>query len=187
MVQTATTESVRQSERMHDYLNREYLAVIEQFPEKEVQSSLLHESVVTLVRTKDASRSLPSAPVSGRLPDELWFLEGPLVDFGFGKLDLLQAEIEKILRAFCGRGVAVPGTPYRLRHSVMSLITFVEPATGQEIMLPDNWRETVRSQSWIGKRVVPVDSPRDHFATCRISNSSDHNLPVTNSRWFSAS
>ena len=139
---------------MENFLTREYLSVIRQFPEKDVQDSLMRESVVTLVRVKDPSKEPPSAPVSEHLPDELEFLQGSLVDLGFGKLNLAQAEIERIFLAFCGEGVAVPGTPHKLRHSVMSLFTFVEPATGHEAMLPANWREVVRSQSWIGKKVV---------------------------------
>jgi hypothetical protein len=140
-----------------DFLSREYLPVIRQFPENEVQSSLLRESVVTLVRTKDPTKKPPSAPVSDSLPHELAFLGGPLVDLGFDKLNSLQTDIETILLAFCAEGVRVPGTPHKLRHSVMSLFTLVEPATGHEVMLPTDWRQAVRSHSWIGKKVVPTD------------------------------
>jgi hypothetical protein len=133
------------------------LPVIRQFPDEEVQQSLLRESAVTLVRVKDPSREPPSAPVSEHLPKELAFLAGPLCDLGFSRLDLPQSEIERIYLAFCGQGVAVPGTPYKLRHSVMSLFTFVEPGTGQELMLPPTWRQVVRSRSWIGKKVADAD------------------------------
>jgi hypothetical protein len=141
---------------MDDYLLREYLPVIRQFPE-EVQQSLLKESAVTLVRVKDPSREPPSVPVSEHLPKELAFLAGPLCDLGFGRLDLAPHEIEQIYLAFCGPGVGVPDTSYKLRHSVMSLITFVESATGREVKLPPNWRQVVRSRTWIGKRVVDAD------------------------------
>lgn len=130
---------------MNNFLAREYLPVIKQFPE-EVQQSLLHESAITLVRIKDPSKKPPSAPVSDELPKELAFLAGPLRDLGFDKLNLPQDEIKQIYLAFCTRGVAVPDTPYRLRHSVMSLFTFVEPATGDEVKLPENWREAVSSR-----------------------------------------
>src|SRR5205085_10098791 len=109
------------SEKIDEFLTREYLAVIRQFSEQDVQDQLVRESVVTLVRVKDPSRKPPSAPVSDKLPAELEFLKGPLTDLGFGKLNLPQAEIDKIYLAFCGEGVSVPGTPYKLRHSVMSL------------------------------------------------------------------
>jgi hypothetical protein len=142
---------------MNDFLIREYLPVIRQFPENEVQNSLLRESALTLVRTKDPSKKPPSAPVSDHLPKELEFLAGPLCNLGFDKLELQPGEIEQIYLAFCGQGVAVPGTPYKLRHSVMSLYTFVEPASGKEVRLPDNWRQTVHSQVWIGKRVAAGD------------------------------
>jgi hypothetical protein len=139
---------------MSDFLTREYLPVIKQFPEEEVQRTLLSESAITRVRAKDPSKKPPSAPVSDVLPSELDFLAGALCDLGFSKLDLPEHEIENLYIAFCSQGVAVPGTPYRLRHSVMSLFTFVEPATGNELRLPDNWRETVRSRRWIGKKVA---------------------------------
>jgi hypothetical protein len=142
---------------MDDYLAREYLPVIRQFPERDVQQSLLRESAVTLVRVQDPSKKPPSAPVSESLPKELEFLAGSLCDLGFDKLDLPQRDIEQIYLAFCGQGVAVPGTPYRLRHSVMSLYTFVEPARGHEVRLPVNWRQTVRSRVWIGKKVADGD------------------------------
>ena len=136
---------------MDDFLSRDYLSVIKQFPEGEIQRSLLRESAVTLVRSKDPSKKPPSAPVSDELPKELAFLAGPLCDLGFDKLNLSQNEIEQIYLAFCSQGVAVPGTPYRLRHSPMSMFTFVEPATGKEVTLPPNWRQVVRSRAWVGK------------------------------------
>ncbi len=152
MIQSRTAQTTDQSA---DFLTREYLPVIQQFPEREVQESLLQASMVTVVRMKNPSKKPPAAPVSDQLPTELRFLEGPLVDLGFAKLNLPEAEIRKILLAFCSEGVAAAGTPYKLRHSVMSLFTFVERASGKEIMLPADWRQVVRSQSWIGKRVVP--------------------------------
>ena len=142
---------------MEDFLAREYLPAVRQFPEKEVQESLLRESAVTLVRVKDRSKKPPSAPVSENLPKELEFLAGPLCNLGFDRLDLPESEIEQIYLAFCGQGVAIPGTPYKLRHSVMSLFTFVEPASGHEVRLPGNWRQTVRSRVWVGKRVADAD------------------------------
>lgn len=148
MVQPTMAQPVGESvQTIENFLAREYLPVIRQFPERETQTSLMRESVVTLVRVKDPSKKPPSAPVSDNLPDELKFLEGSLVDLGFSRLNLPEAEIERIVLAFCGEGVAVPGTPYKLRHSVMSLFTFVEPASGHEVRLPADWRQLVRSQS----------------------------------------
>jgi hypothetical protein len=146
-----------------DFLSREYLLVIRQFPEDEVQRSLLRESVVTLVRTKDPMKKPPSAPVSDSLPRELAFLGGPLVNLGFDKLNLPQADIEAIVLAFCSEGVRVPGTSHKLRHSVMSLFTLVEPSTGDELTLPTDWREAVRSHSWIGKKVAAADFDHSRY------------------------
>lgn len=141
---------------MDPFFVREYLPVIRQFPE-DVQQSLLRESAVTLVRVKDPSKKPPTAPVSEDLPKELEFLGGHLCDLGFDKLTLPPSEIEKIYLAFCGEGVAVPGTPYKLRHSAMSLFTFIEPASGHEVTLPADWRQTVRSRGWVGKKVANGD------------------------------
>jgi hypothetical protein len=140
-----------------DFLMREYLPVIRQFPEEAVQQALLRESVLTRVCVKDPSRKPPSAPVSEHLPSELAFLAGSLCDLGFGRLDLPAGEIERLYLAFCGEGVGIPGTPYKLRHSAMSLFTFVEPATGHEVKLPPDWRQVVRSGTWIGKKVASAD------------------------------
>jgi hypothetical protein len=158
MVESTLASSANErADGVVDFLSREYLPVIRQFPENEVQTSLLRESVVTLVRTKDLTKKPPCAPVSDSLPHELAFLRGPLVDLGFDKLSLPQSDIEAIVLAFCAEGVRVPGTHHKLRHSVMSLFTLVEPASGHEVMLPADWREAVRSHSWIGKKVVPTD------------------------------
>lgn len=142
---------------MDEFLMREYLPVVRQVSDVGVQRALLRESTVTLVRVKDPSKAPPHAPVSEHLPEVLAFLAGPLCDLGFGRLDLTQSEVDRLYLAFCSQGVAVPGTPYRLRHSVMSLYTFVELATGQEVELPPHWRQGVRSRTWIGKRVANAD------------------------------
>lgn len=114
-------------------------------------------SSTTAVRTKDPSKAPPNAPVSDELPNELAFLGGHLCNLGFDKLDVPKSEIERIYRAIAGEGVAVPGTPYKLRHSVMSMFTFVEPARGAEMVLPLSWRQTVRSDRWLGKKLSPVN------------------------------
>lgn len=137
---------------MSDFLDRDYFSSLQQFPE-DTQQVLLRGSSTTAVRTKDPSQKPPSAPVSNDLPRELAFLGGHLCKLGFDKLDLPQNEIDRIYRAFAGEGVAVPGTAYKLRHSVMSMFTFIEPAKGGEVALPVHWRQTVRSDKWLGKKV----------------------------------
>ena len=141
---------------MDEFLAREYLSSLRQFPEG-TQQLLLRGCSTTLVRIKDPSKQPPTAPVSDDLPKELEFLGGHLCDLGFDKLDLPSSEIDRIYRAFAGQGVAVPGTRYRLRHSVMSMFTFVEPAQGDEVVLPPNWRQTIRSDRWIGRKVGARD------------------------------
>jgi hypothetical protein len=147
---------------MDDFLAREYLSSLRQFPEG-MRQLLLRGSSTTLVRVKDPSKSPPAAPVSDHLPKELEFLGGHLCDLGFDKLALPPSEIDRIYTAFAGQGVAVPSTRYKLRHSVMSSFTFVEPASGQEAKLPAGWRQTVRSDAWIGKKVCTADDDLSQY------------------------
>ena len=72
MVESTLASSAKETaDGFADFLSREYLPVIRQFPETEVQWSLLRESVVTLVRTKDLTKRPPCAPVSDFLPSML--------------------------------------------------------------------------------------------------------------------
>ena len=95
------------------------------------------------------------------VPEELSFLHSKCVDLGFENLSLSDDEYKALLLAFVGEGVAVPGSPYKLRYTGMGMSTVVEPATGQEPSLPAHWKQGVRVMdkqdrfSWIGKRVRP--------------------------------
>ena len=96
-----------------------------------------------------------------QVPAELSFLRPGFVDLGFEYLGLGDEEHKALLLAFCGDGVAVPGTPYKLRFTGMGMSTVVEPATGTEPPLPAHWRQGVlvidaqNRLTWIGKRVRP--------------------------------
>ena len=149
---------IQQAEnQMEEWLRREYLPVINRFPEKETQEWLLRESTKTAVRLPNPTETTPgNLPLSSKLPKELCFLGGSVGDLGFDKLDLPQKDIEDIYLAFCTEGVAVPNTLFKIRHSVLSLFALVEPASGHEIKLPDNWRQVVRSDRWIGNKVVSI-------------------------------
>jgi hypothetical protein len=149
-------------ETIDTFLDREYGSSLRQFPE-DTQELLLRRSSTTLVRVKDPSQKPPAAPVSDSLPQELAFLGGHFCNLGFDQLALSANEIDRIYTAFAGRGVAIPGTPYKLRHSVMSSFAFVEPATGKEPMLPADWRQTVRSDTWIGKKVCTPDDDLSQY------------------------
>ena len=63
-----------------------------------------------------------------QVPAELSFLRPGFVDLGFENLGLGDEEHKALLLAFCGDGVAVPGTPYKLRFTGMAMSTVVEPA-----------------------------------------------------------
>lgn len=79
----------------------------------------------------------------GHLPAGFEFLRGPFVDLGFDRLGLGAAELDAVLLAFVGTGVAVPGTPCRLRF-VRPVLSVVEPAdVGEGTALPTGWRECV--------------------------------------------
>lgn len=104
---------------------------------------------------REAQRTHFVAPI----PDDLAFLRGGLATLGFDNLDLPPQEQNELLLAFVGRGVRVPGTPYRLRN--WGLRSFVELADGgEDATLPEDWRQVLLMPTpnhegfiWIGKRV----------------------------------
>lgn len=100
----------------------------------------------------------------GDLPAGFGFLGGGFVDLGFDRLGLAAAELDAVLLAFVGIGVAVPGTPWRLRFA-RPVLSVVEPADGSEAAtLPGYWREGVSVTGldgecrWAGA-LVPPQSP----------------------------
>jgi hypothetical protein len=96
-----------------------------------------------------------------QVPGELSFLRPGFVDLGYENLGLSEAEHKALLLAFVGDGIAVPGTPHKLRFSGVGMATVVEPASGTEPPLPAHWKQGVlvidaqNRLTWIGKRVRP--------------------------------
>jgi hypothetical protein len=95
-----------------------------------------------------------------RLPPGFTFLGEGFVCLGFENLGLPSEDEWKLAVAFVASGVAVPGTPYRLRN-VRPLRSVVEPTDWTErATLPAHWKEGVLVMgrddrySWIGKRVA---------------------------------
>jgi hypothetical protein len=91
------------------------------------------------------------------LPPGFQFLGGGFVCLGFECLGLSAEDEWKLAVAFVAGGVAVPGTPYRLRNvrplrSVVEATDWTEQAT-----LPGHWRQGVLVMGrdarylWIGK------------------------------------
>ena len=79
----------------------------------------------------------------GHLPPGFECLQGTFLDLGFENLGLSAEALALVRLAFVGVGVAVPGTPYRLRHA-RPFFSYVEPADGSEgATLPAHWREAV--------------------------------------------
>jgi hypothetical protein len=102
----------------------------------------------------------PHTSFAGYLPDVLAFLQGKIVDLGFKNLGLSSADQRKILLAFGGNGVCIPGTQLRMRF--VNHFAEVEPMDGTETAtLPTWWKEGVLVlddqfvPSWVGKRVRP--------------------------------
>jgi hypothetical protein len=119
------------------------------------------------------------------VPDDLSLLRGGLADLGFDNLDLPPQEQNKMLLAFVGRGVRVPGTPYRLRN--WGIRSFVEAADGsEEAALPENWKQALLVPArnhdgftWIGKRV-----PKNKIGNVDFNQYADAGegwMPLTNS------
>lgn len=89
-------------------------------------------------------------------PAELAWLRGD-VDLGFENLGIPSQQQQLLKAAFQGNGVAVPGTAYKLRHLPNSTAAVVEPATGQEPVLPDHWKQGAYTLAgnvftYVGKR-----------------------------------
>jgi hypothetical protein len=91
------------------------------------------------------------------LPPGFEFLGGGFVCLGFENLGLPAEDEWKL--AFVASGVAVPGTPYRLRN-VRPLRSVVEPTDWTErATLPVHWRQGVlvmgwdNRYRWIGRQV----------------------------------
>jgi hypothetical protein len=95
----------------------------------------------------------------GPLPPGFEFFGGGFVCLGFENLGLLPEDEWKLAVAFVAGGVAVPGTPYRLRN-VRPLRSVVEPTDWTECAtLPVHWRQGVlvmgwdNRYRWIGRQV----------------------------------
>lgn len=105
-------------------------------------------------------REAPHTRIKEVPEPSLNFLQG-IVDLGFENLGLNQADRNALGKAFCGNGVRIPGTTYKLRYHGYLNYTLVEPASGDELQLPTNWRQSVLVMdnddqlNWIGKRVRP--------------------------------
>lgn len=92
-----------------------------------------------------------------QVPPELSFLHGD-VDLGFENLGLPPQQQYTLRIALEGDGVAVPGTTHKIRQLPNSSAAVVEPATGQEPVLPANWKQGVYTLAgnvfvYIGKKV----------------------------------
>ena len=139
-------------ERFKEWLERRigysriYLEAIAELPEH-IRESLIKDAPHT--RFKE-------------VPDpQLSFLLGMDVWLGFENLGLNQADQTALLQAFCGNGVRIPGTSYKLRYHGFVWYTLVEPSNGDEPELPAHWRQVIIVMgdqgvfTWIGKRVRP--------------------------------
>lgn len=121
----------------------------------------------------------------GDLPPGFGFLRGAFADLGFDRLGLTRGELDAVLGAFVGAGLAVPGSACRLRL-VRPVQAVVEPADGGEAAtLPTHWREgvvvvgSVGTLTWIGKR-----EPRERltgFDPRGYADAGDGWVPMPNS------
>jgi len=109
-------------------------------------------------------REAPHTRVEGSLPPELAFLGGAahIVDFGLENLGLGEAGYKAVYAAFIDQGVALPGTPYKLRYTRTGHTVVERTTAGEELLtLPEYWAEAVLvlgandKPTWIGERVRP--------------------------------
>lgn len=112
-----------------------------------------------------------------QVPPELAFLRGD-VDLGFESLGLSPGHQQTLISAFQGDGVAIPGMAHKLRKPRNSTVAVVEPATGQEPALPDNWKQGVYTLTgnvftFVGKRVRRNDQLPPNFEPANDRSSKD--------------
>lgn len=110
-------------------------------------------------------------------PPELAFLRGD-VDLGFENLGHTTQQQHALIAAFQGNGIAVPGSTYKLRKLPNSTVAVVELASGQEPVLPDNWRQGAYTLagnvfSYIGKKVRRNDQLPPGFEPAHDPNYKD--------------
>ena len=105
-------------------------------------------------------KEMPHTYFTVYLPLALAFLHGRFVDLGFENLGLSSQEHRKIMLAFGGTGVCIPGTQLRMRFAYPH--AEIEPIDGSETAtLPPCWKEGVlviddqAVPAWVGKRVRP--------------------------------
>ena len=102
-----------------------------------------------------------------QVPPALAFLRGD-VDLGFENLGLSPQQQQALIAAFRGDGVAVPSTAYKLRKLPNSKVAVVEPAAGQEPVLPTEWKQAVYTLTgndftYVGKKVRRNDQLPPNF------------------------
>jgi hypothetical protein len=112
-----------------------------------------------------------------QVPPDLSFLHGD-VDLGFENLGLTPQQQVTLRIAFEGDGVAVPGTGHKLRRLPNSSVAVVEPATGQEPVLPPDWKQgayTLLGNTfvYIGKKVRRNDQLAPGFEPANDSGYKD--------------
>lgn len=106
----------------------------------------------------------PHTQIVGEIPPGLEILRGAFVDLGFENLGLDDDTKRAIYLSFVGRGVALPGTGFKLRYTQTG-VAVVEPDDGV-LALPDYWREAVLVLNgneivYAGKRVRRDQLGRD--------------------------
>jgi hypothetical protein len=112
-----------------------------------------------------------------QVPPEFSFLQGD-VDLGFENLGLPPQQQHALRVAFEGDGVAAPGTTYKLRRLPNSTVGVVEAATGQEPVLPANWKQAVytlagNTFAYVGKKVRRNDQLPPNFEPATDPNYRD--------------
>lgn len=104
-------------------LSRKYIDYIRTFS-PETQEFLLKGAGRTMFRT------------SIDLPDDLAI-------FSSANVTVIIDLPPDLVEAFCGDGVRIPNTNYKIRNAV-GMLSVCELATGTEPELPSNWKELVK-------------------------------------------
>ena len=128
-----------------------YLQSIAKY-ERTIQEALITEAPHTVFKS---------------IPPEFEYLSKGITDLGFENLGLNEAQFKEIMLGFSGRGVAIPGTQFKMRANG-SFNGVIEPTSPTEELptLPDYWQEGVlvvdydNNVIYAGSRVRKDQLPR---------------------------
>jgi hypothetical protein len=96
------------------------------------------------------------APFTSEVPPEYELFANRIVSLGFDRYPIPEPERLGLCQHYLSDGVRIPGTPYKIRVTVIGRAEFV-PSAGGEPELPADWLHYVAVEDmFVGKQVAPL-------------------------------